>query len=71
MVGTDGSITIIDWGRGSTEFDYTEWKEGVKKAGRKKTRRRRRRRRRTYRGGLINNITHFHTLAVKRRKNTL
>lgn len=50
MVGTDGSITINDWGRVSTEFDYTEWKEGVKKAGRKKTRRWRRRRRRTYRG---------------------
>ena len=49
MVETDGSITIIDWGRGSTEFDYTEWKEGVKKAGRKNTRCRRRRRR-TFRG---------------------
>lgn len=49
MVGTDGSITIIDLGRDDTEFNYTEWKEGVKKAGIKKTRRRRRRRRRTYR----------------------
>ena len=57
MVGTDGSITIIDLGRDDTEFNYTEWKfnyiklkEGVKKqsvnnnGGRKKTRRRRKRR---------------------------
>jgi serine/threonine protein kinase len=43
MVGAD--ITIIDWGRGSTEFDYTRWKDSTKKGGRrrrlaKKTRRR-------------------------------
>jgi hypothetical protein len=59
MVGTDGSITIIDWGRGSTEFDYTKLKDSVttlkqsvkNNGGRKKTRRqRRRRRRRAYRG---------------------
>lgn len=61
MVGTDGSITIIDWGRGSTEFDYTKLKDSVttlkqsvkNNGGRKKTRRQRRRlrrRRRTSRG---------------------
>ena len=50
MVNVDGSITIIDWGRGSTEFDYTKLKDSVKNNGRKKTRRRRLRRRRTYRG---------------------
>jgi hypothetical protein len=56
MVGTDGSITIIDWARGSTDFDYTKLKDSVTKlkvsvknnGGRKKTRRRRRRR--TFRG---------------------
>ena len=59
MVGTDGSITIIDWGRVSTEFDYTKLKDSVatlkqsvkNNGGRKKTRRQRRlRRRRTSRG---------------------
>jgi len=58
MVGTDGSITIIDWGRGSTEFDYTKLKDSVatlkqsvkNNGGRKKTCRRRRRRRSTSRG---------------------
>jgi hypothetical protein len=53
MVNADGSITIIDWGRGGTDFDYTKLKDSVTKlkvslknnGGRKKTRRRRRRRR--------------------------
>ncbi len=53
MVNADGSITIIDWGRGGTDFDYTKLKDSVPKlkvsvknnGGRKKTRRRRRRRR--------------------------
>ncbi len=50
MVNVDGSITIIDLGRGSTDFDYTKLKDSVKNnGGRKKTRRRRRRRRRTFR----------------------
>ena len=44
MVNADGSITIIDWGRGGTDFDYTKLKDSVKNnGGRKKTRR-------TYRG---------------------
>jgi hypothetical protein len=54
MVNANGSITIIDWGRGGTDFDYTKLKDSVTKlkdsvknnGGRKKTRRRRRRRRR-------------------------
>lgn len=54
MVGTDGSITIIDWGRSDTEFNYTKWNDSVttlkhslknNNGGRKKTRRRLRRRR--------------------------
>lgn len=59
MVGTDGSITIIDWGRSDTEFNYTKWKDSVttlkhslknNNGGRKKTHRcRRLRRRRTSR----------------------
>jgi serine/threonine protein kinase len=57
MVNADGSITIIDWGRGGTDFDYTKLKDSVTKlkvsvknnGGRKKTRRRRRRRY-TFRG---------------------
>ena len=50
MVNADGSITIIDWGRGSTDFDYTKLKDSVKNNGGRKNTRRRRRRRRTYRG---------------------
>jgi serine/threonine protein kinase len=34
MVGSD--ITIIDWGRGSTDFDYTRWKDSTKKGGRRR-----------------------------------
>ena len=34
MVGSD--ITIIDWGRGGTEFDYTRWKDSTKKGGRRR-----------------------------------
>jgi hypothetical protein len=58
MVNVDGSITIIDWGRSSTDFDYTKLKDSVttmkvslkNNGGRKKTRRRRLWRRRTYKG---------------------
>lgn len=58
MVNADGSITIIDWGRGGTDFDYTKFKDSVttmkqsvkNNGGRKKTWRRRRRRRHTSRG---------------------
>ncbi len=56
MVNANGSITIIDWGRGSTDFYYTKLKDSVttmkqsvkNNGGRKKTRRRRRRH--TFRG---------------------
>ena len=34
MVGSN--ITIIDWGRGGTEFDYTRWKDSTKKGGRRR-----------------------------------
>jgi len=34
MVGSD--ITIIDWGRGGTDFDYTKLKDSTKKGGKRR-----------------------------------
>ena len=49
MVGAD--ITIIDWGRGGTDFDYTRWKDATKRGGRRRRMTRKNRKQGTLVGG--------------------